>query len=222
MHVPHWKVEAFDMVSLVSIAASRCCVSMSHESTCGQRTTRSEIAGHVGVVGRGRGAAKSFTLECSHSPSAAERDEANPRHRNRVCCRLVPVSPTWTNQEQLKKRRVEQQKLPKIMTNFKDGFAPENYYFFGPWKMMGLEDKPFLLKNFEMVLFQHLDFKFRVDMFCFFGYIFVRENSCKSHFLPVGCLAPSLHQCCCGKATTTIGWCCWVPQKKQGNIVCGK
>lgn len=31
--MPHWKVEAFDMVNLVSSAASRCCVSMSHEST---------------------------------------------------------------------------------------------------------------------------------------------------------------------------------------------
>ena len=33
-------------------------------------------AGHVGVVGRGRGAAEGYTLECSHSPSAAERDQA--------------------------------------------------------------------------------------------------------------------------------------------------
>ena len=84
-----------------------------NQRVVGCTTCSVSMAGHVGVVGRGRGAAKSFTLECSHSPSAAERDEANLRHRNRVCCRLVPVSPTWTTKSSLRNEELCNKSYPK-------------------------------------------------------------------------------------------------------------
>lgn len=96
----------------------KCCVPLlcfhvTRINGCFFSTCSVSMAGHVGVVGRGRGAAKSFTLECSHSPSAAERDEANLRHRNRVCCRLVPVSPTWTTKSSLRNEELCNKSYPK-------------------------------------------------------------------------------------------------------------